>query len=395
MHRNNFKWAGVANFWPLKKNLREGGRITSMCDMNCAHMRRGLFASLFLCLWGIWGWAGQAAYSHGDYCIRALSDPAPKVFRVVTFNTQNLHIKLRAQQTDYVDSFHRLSRRDFTDTRYEELEADKNARHAKSRDQIERLANAILDVDPDIAVLQEVDSMRELHHLNRHYFSDRYHTFLQDGNDRRGFEIGFFVRKDIDLDIEYVSHKELRWVDPVTNVEQPLFSRDAPALILRKQGQEQPMMIIIGHHAKSKAPNQFEPDGARLRTAQHNALAALVTDFQDRFGDHVPIVVAGDYNTDIHKADETESLRSIMHDVFDMSGRPLTEYERITHSTFVESKTGSYGQYDGILVSRAAPIRIQRAGVQRDVERLARSQKERNKQISDHFLVYADIELFE
>ena len=316
------------------------------------------------------------AHTKGDYCKRALSEAPPKTFRIVTFNTKDLHINIEnnkiSNSRNRVDKFHR---------------------YPKTLDQVERLADVIKSTDPDIAVLQEVDSANELHFLNSNYFNNRYDVYFMDGNDTRGFEIAFLVRRGMPINIEIETHKHMRWVDPNTNHELPMFSRDAPAFIVRKNGEERPLFVLMGHHAKSKAGNKDDFEGIRMRTAQHEALAGLVTKYQNKFGADVPIMIAGDYNTDIHDAPETQSIRQVMTDAFDMAQKKLRDDDRVTHTTFAQDRRGKYAQLDGIMISKGSRIKVLRSGVRRDVSKLARSFKERDKQISDHFLVYADIEL--
>ncbi|OFZ14490.1 MAG: hypothetical protein A2Z20_00685 [Bdellovibrionales bacterium RBG_16_40_8] len=313
-------------------------------------------------------WASISRGEEVSLCTRALTEAPPSVFRIVTFNTQNLHFG------DHEKSHH----------------------EQRTTEEIKKLADAISTVDPDIAVLQEVDSANEPQYLNNNFFRDRYDVIFKGGNDPGGFEIALLVRKGRAIKYEVETHKHMKWTDPVTSKEIPLFSRDAPALIVYKdadtEGINRPLFVIIGHHAKSKRSNRHDFEGARLRTAQHEAIAKLVLDYKSRFGSDLPVILAGDFNTEVNSAPETESIRQVMTDSFDIINEPLSKNDRVTHTTFKEnSREGSYKQLDGILISNNSRVKVLYAGVRRDVSKLAKSYEERDHQISDHFLIYADI----
>jgi endonuclease/exonuclease/phosphatase family metal-dependent hydrolase len=335
----------------------------------------GLLASI---LWVSVSWGAKDYTPQSDICKNALLGSAPKKLRIVTFNTQNLHINIEIDKMKG----------------YVPADSNDNTHHyPKTPKQIDRLAEIIKTTNPDIAVLQEVDSINELLYLNSNYFNDQYDVVLKNGNDKRGFEIGFLVKKGIGINFEFESHVDMKWVDPETNRKLALFSRDAPALVIRRDGEKNPLLVVIGHHAKSKAGNKRDFEGRRLRTAQHDALHDLVKKYQSRFGPNTPVIVAGDYNTDIHAAEETKKLRTVMTDAFDLQPRKMTEDERVTHTTFIDNPKGDYHQLDGILISTGARVKVLEAAVRRDTKRLATTFDERDRQISDHFLVYADIEI--
>lgn len=295
----------------------------------------------------------------------------PRTLRFATFNTQNLHIKIeenvgrRSRGEDHV---------------------------SKTFEQIRRLAAAIRSAQADILVLQEVHSVEDLKLLNEHHFDGAYRIVFHRGNDRRGYEIAFLIRKSLPIKFEYESHRDVQWRDPKTGKTIPVFSRDAPAIILMRPGMESPHAILIGHHAKSRVGNRFDHEGVRMRTAQHEALSDIVRKYQAKYGPVAPILVAGDFNTDIHSSEDTEAIRSVATDTFDLSPYPLKAEERCTHTTFAENHYGEHCQLDGILVANGSKLKVLRAGVRRDYPRLPRTPRERDRQASDHLLVYADIE---
>jgi endonuclease/exonuclease/phosphatase family metal-dependent hydrolase len=273
-------------------------------------------------------------------------------------------------------------------------------RHSKPFWAISQQAEIIKEIQPDVLVLEEVSSEKDLHFINRELLGDQYQVLFHRGNDLRGFEIGFLVRKGLPFDFRYVSHRHLTFFDPVTQTEQPVFSRDAPTLIATPKGSPDVAFVVIGQHAKSKRDRAGDPESFMLRAQQMRVLQKLIESYQGKFGEETPIIVAGDFNTDLHNSLETHELFTIMTDVFDLLARPPPSQERITHSYHQPSGGHArYQQLDGILVTKASQVKVHSAQVYRYKDRSGQKLplpihfRDRAKQPSDHFPIWAELEI--
>lgn len=274
------------------------------------------------------------------------------------------------------------------------LRGEKN----KPRWKQQGVADMILEQDPDIVVLQEMGSKAMLDQFNANYLNGKYRTLLIPGNDRRGINIAFLVKADLDLDVELESHKEQMWSDPIEGDEKRIFSRDFPAILIREPGQEQPVLVVFGKHAKSKRGRTGDDESFQWRSAQMEAAAQIVQDYQTRFGEHVPIIISGDFNTEIDSGAEMDPLWALnFKDSFDLVDPPLTDEERVTHTYHPRKNVNRASQLDAILLSpsllrgvgAARVVRYKDSkGKEKDVPR---SRKERDSNPSDHMPIVVDI----
>src|SRR5689334_1002384 len=63
----------------------------------------------------------------------------------------------------------------------------------KPRTKIKDLAEAILDINADIFMLNEVGGRKSLDQFNRHFLNSSYQPYLLEGNSDRGIDIGYLV----------------------------------------------------------------------------------------------------------------------------------------------------------------------------------------------------------
>lgn len=267
----------------------------------------------------------------------------------------------------------------------------------KSPSQLMESARAILDIDPDIVVLQEVENIAVLGKLNSEYLNDEYLPFLIEGNDERGIDIGFLVKKDLPFNIEHRTHKTETWKDPLSHgMTKTLFSRDLPALIVRAEGREKPLFVLFGTHFKSKRTvSPKDPESHILRKAQVDRTAEIVKRYRQELGQNVPILLAGDFNGSLHSEDTFDSLWKTagLADTFDLLSRPPPPLERVTHTFHALNGENVYDQIDAILVSAGLRASVKDARVYRyedgqgTPKRLPESYQERETNPSDHYPV--------
>lgn len=318
-------------------------------DFSQSHLSSCIFGLILACCL-ILGQSGVAQAKVTPQCAKLLSLPTvdnsvtSKELTFMTYNFANAFFKEAAIQRGDYESLRQLNIK-FKDT--EDL--------LKQR-------QIIREVDPDIVVGTELHKVEDVRFLleGDPELQNRYDVLLIEGNDRRGINIAFFVKKSLKFRYKLMSHRHMKWTDPVTNRTVPLFSRDLPVLLLFREGEEIPFLIVIGNHAKSKRDGDQDPESSRYRTAQYEASGQIIDSLNqknlEQYGRTIPIVKAGDFNTDTVKSPEIEPIRTRLKSVFDsVVGRVFSYLERVTHFFF--GPNGRQGApLDGIFVSEGIEV---------------------------------------
>ncbi len=260
----------------------------------------------------------------------------------------------------------------------------------------------ILENDLDIVTLAEVENIAALRDFNDNYLDGKYQVFLIEGNDERGIDVAFLVKKDLPFLIEQRSHKEETWVDPVFGGgPTKLFSRDLTSLIVRAPGQLEPLFVLFGTHYKSKRDRDGrDPESNILRGAQVQRSAEIIARYRAEFGATVPIMLAGDFNGEVGKASEFRPLFEAagLVDSFDATPNPPSEKDRITHTYHPRDGAAHYGQMDAVLVSKGLRSSVKKAEAYRyknadgTVRPIPATYEERSKNPSDHFPVIVTLD---
>lgn len=212
----------------------------------------------------------------------------------------------------------------------------------KPEEQVQQLRTIMDDINADIAILTEVESLSALKTLSSE-ISPSYKSFLIEGNDTRGIDIGFLIKSDLPIHAEVFSNKDREWKDPVTRRKTFLFSRDLPVMVLRKENEEKPFLMVIGMHAISQRGRPGDFQAKRLREAQFMESINIIHELQAKFGRDVPIVLAGDFNTSVMFAPEAQPLRDHLMSAFDMAQNTIPRAARVTH-TFHEDYVDEQGE---------------------------------------------------
>ncbi|MBI3542988.1 MAG: hypothetical protein HY075_06925 [Deltaproteobacteria bacterium] len=282
----------------------------------------------------------------------------------------------------------------------------------KPLNKIDGVARAILDMKLDIVVVQEVEDIEALQSLAEHHLNGEYQAILVEGNDPRGIDVGFLIKKDLPFEIENHSFRKETWVDPrLRDAEpSPIFSRDLPALVIRAQGAPKdsaPLLVLLGTHFKSKRPlkdpNAIKPDpeSAIARGAQVKRAAEIILRYKQQYGNDLPIMLAGDFNGAVNLEPEFRSLhdRAGMDDAFDVGDHKISGNDRVTHVYFPgRGEAPDAKQMDAIFVSPELKDSITKTGVYRYKRNdgkeypLPRNKHIRDKNPSDHFPIGVEIE---
>ncbi|MEK7233454.1 MAG: endonuclease/exonuclease/phosphatase family protein [Elusimicrobiota bacterium] len=263
----------------------------------------------------------------------------------------------------------------------------------------------ILELDLDIVTLAEVENIAALQNFNDQYLGGRYNVYLIEGNDKRGIDIAFLVKKDLPFEIEQRSHKEETWVDPVLGGgPKLLFSRDLTSLVVRAPGKFQPLFVLFGTHYKSKRDRDGrDSESVILRTAQVQRTAEIMERYRAEFGADVPMMIAGDFNGDVSEEAAYKPLfdGAELTDSFDTVPVPPSKEERITHTFHPPGEPAHLAQMDAVLVSKSLRAAVQSANVYRyknpdgTVRPIPKTYAERARNPSDHFPIYVTFDFIQ
>ncbi len=271
---------------------------------------------------------------------------------------------------------------------------------AKEESQRREQARAILESGLDIVSVEEVENIQALEDFSRRYLGGAYRALLIEGNDERGIDIAFLVKKDLPFELEHRTHKGEVWRDPILGRETPLFSRDLPALVLRAPGAAKPFLVLLGVHFKSKRDRPGDPHSETLRRAQVAGAARIVERYRAEFGDGVPLMLAGDFNGDLNAEDAFAPLwkEAGLSNSLELGETPVPLRERVTHTFHPKGASAHLAQMDGILVSRGLRGLVRRSEVYRYrdsrgiVKPIPRTYAERSLNPSDHFPLFLELD---
>jgi hypothetical protein len=267
---------------------------------------------------------------------------------------------------------------------------------ASRRDQ----AAAILAEDMDVVVLQEVENIAALEQFAAEHLGGAYRAFLIEGNDERGIDVAFLVKKDLPFEVEQRSRKGETWRDPAQGGrEVPLFSRDLTSLVIRAAGRPQPLAVLFGTHMKSKRDRPGDPDSELQRRAQAERTAAILRETREEFGPAVPVLIAGDFNGDLtHDAALRPIFEAGFVDGFDAAPAPTAPEDRVSHTYHPRGGAAQAHQMDGVVISKDWARLVRRTHAHRYKDGQGRDKPipatyaQRSENPSDHFPVVLELD---
>lgn len=258
------------------------------------------------------------------------------------------------------------------------------------------VASVILDNNLDVVVLQEVENEAALKAFAKQYLNDLYEPLMSRGNDARGIQVAYFVKKDLPFQIELLSHAKSTAVDPVSGATKPIFSRDLPALKIWSEGQdaskEDPLVSFFGTHFKSKRDRPGDTQSRLLRGAQVQA-ASEIMESEMKAHPSSFVMIAGDFNGDVRLEAEFDPLKRLLKDAFELQPRVPSDMDRVTHTYHPRGGATHFSQIDAFLVKDSDPALIKETFVHRykdasgNTKPIPQSFDERSENPSDHFPV--------
>lgn len=207
------------------------------------------------------------------------------------------------------------------------------------------LADSLLDINPDIILLNEVGGLESLENFSRHFLKDQYRALLIEGNSERGIDIGYLVKKNLafryllnshknrSLNLTYPHERQMTLSPPEADTTQRLhfFSRDVAELRLFKGNEESPSLVLLLIHLKSKWDREgFDPEGRDRRQAEVNKLCEIYQELRLELGPEVPIILAGDFNGRARQKGMEPEFTKIysstdLREIFDILNQPLEQ----------------------------------------------------------------------
>lgn len=253
------------------------------------------------------------SYSHPKRELKSIAN-----FRVGTLNLTDLH---------------------FNETR-------EGIKGPKTDEQMDRLGTTILNSKSDLIVLQEVIEKDALVRLVKENLDYQYDIFFTDTNDGANRAIAYLVKKDLPLQVNLYSNRNhpSYFTAPGARPD-PVFSRNFPFLEIRTMEQSSestPLLTVFGTHYSRIVSG--EPQRSIQRAEQIRTSADILKEYEELYPRKPFIVLAGDFNANITRADNFEDLRRVgMVDTAALMGVPVRD--RISH---VQGK-----KLDGIMVNSA------------------------------------------
>lgn len=319
---------------------------------------------------------------------------ARRELKICEFNLENLFISLEYQSGEKLD--------ELSEEQWRALALAQLRRRQKPLWKVMGVARALLDMNPDVAMLVEVGGRDSLENFNRHFLGDRYEPVFVEGNSKRSIDLGFLVRRGLPLRATARSNRNtpvevtaLVGSEMVRSVTR--FSRDVAELHLEGERGEKQLILMLAH-LKSKLTSERDVRGKDARTAEAMALAQL---YQRTRVTHpeVPVVVGGDLNAELGSLELELLARTDLTDFHELRGSTAEErasYVHFDHGGRPHPQTLDYLLVSPDLKARVVPERsgtYRYKGFYEIVEPLPETPRERHRMPSDHYPIFLTIAL--
>lgn len=199
------------------------------------------------------------------------------------------------------------------------------------------LARLFREINPDIILLCEVGGSESLRNFNALFMGGSYSEALIEGNSDRHIDVGFLVRKNLPFYFDIVSNKNrnINFLYPherksMGSTLSHKFSRDAVELKLFKKETQNPFLLILLTHLKSRLDQEGkDPGGFGRRQAELNSLLGLYQELSQKYP-RTPMLVGGDFNGQASRTTTDEEFRNIyantdLEDVLELAQVPAED----------------------------------------------------------------------
>ncbi len=273
------------------------------------------------------------------------------------------------------------------------------AKSAKSPDQVREMFRIINEEDPDVLFMQEVESLAALERANKELLGDRYRVILNPGSDP--IHVAILIKKDLPFEFKVESQGNRKSSEDLGGGER-LFTRDFPVIKVFPKGQSQagaaPLMVLMGHHYKSKRDRPGDPQSRRVAAAQFGATRSIVAELLERYCQELPVFLAADFNRDIRSDVEPQVLMDLMKDTLNLAKETVPADDRVTQTFHPLTGGAVNNQLDAILATKAMNQLVMSGHIPKyrnpdgSEKPLPETFSERSRNPSDHFPVFIRID---
>ena len=203
----------------------------------------------------------------------------------------------------------------------------------------------------------EVGGLESLKNFNTLFLNSDYLCALVEGNSNRHIDVGYLIRKNAPYYFDLVTNKNrpLHFLYPHELISQSHgfkikapsqnFSRDCLELRLFTQSKENPFLILLLTHLKSRLdPEKIDPGGTERRAAELKTVISIYKELEMEFP-KASILVCGDLNGYAGKANPDLEFLPIyqetdLQDIFEITNLSIEK-----RFTFYQIKNG--GKVEG------------------------------------------------
>jgi hypothetical protein len=228
----------------------------------------------------------------------ATSNPVTVDLKFGLFNAENLFLLFDQPVPPHFQKLSELQWQKLSNSVYENKPLSKCL----------EIAQLIKENDPDIMMFCEVGGLESLKNFNEMFLNSAYSVALIEGNSDRHIDVGFLIKKtgSFYFDLATNKNRPLNFLYPheTTSVKTGypvkgvthFFSRDCAELRLFRSDRNQPFLIILLTHLKSRLdPERIDPGGTERRTAELRTALDLYNEISAQHP-NTPVIFAGDMN---------------------------------------------------------------------------------------------------
>lgn len=246
---------------------------------------------------------------------------AGRELTICELNAENLFISLDYYQGENVELV--------SEEEWKEFAVPQVRRWQKPIRKLWGLSAALQDIDPDIVMLVEVGGEESLRHFNRLFLGGEYIPYFLESNSPRSIDLAFLVKKSLGFEVKAVSNRHLPIrVEAYQGAYSARLSRDIGELRLLEGGKVKLALFLT--HLKSKISTDQDFRGNDVRRAEAIALAGFYEKFRSKHPE-VPVVVGGDFNSDLSSSELELIARTDLCDFHDLLATPREERISLVH----------------------------------------------------------------
>lgn len=337
--------------------------------------------------------------------------PSKKQLCVVQLNAENLFLFLDQPLTKDIELY--------SEKEWQRLSS--STQQNKSLHKTRALGEALLEIDPDLIMLNEVGGLESITNFNKYFLHENYVPHLIEGNSDRGIDCGYLVKKTLSARCLLKSHKDrplgflypheremnAYWqnTNPERLIKTHYFARDCLELRLFRPESNELAMVFLLVHLKSKLdPEGIDPSGRERRAAELKTLVEIYNEILAETQGKIPICVGGDFNGTARKKDhETEfaplHANTELQDAFDVA--ELSDEQRATQIQIQRSGKIDLLQIDSVFMSPSLASLVVKEGCYvyryknelKIASHLPKNLEERMALPSDHYPVVATFKI--